>query len=334
MLKSISILSAIAVLTAFISFDAETPIKADVQIQEWQVPWEDTRPRDPYVAPDGDVWFVGQRGDYISEFSPETDEFRRLDLPEGAGPHNCIVDEDGYIWYAGNRAAHIGRVDPETGEITKYPMPNERARDPHTLVFDNNGDIWFTVQGGNFVGKLTVATGDVQLIDVPTQRARPYGIKVDSNNRPWIALFGTHKLATVDPETMELKEIPLEREDARPRRLDLTSDGTIWYVDYAQGYLGKYDPQEESFEEWKLPEGSGSRPYAMVADAGDNLWMVETGVSPNLFVGFNPESEEFFSSTPIESGGGTVRHMVFHEPTNSIWFGTDTNYLGQARLNK
>ncbi|MGK7371424.1 MAG: Vgb family protein [Candidatus Halalkalibacterium sp. M3_1C_030] len=333
MVKSISIICTLAVLTAFISFDIEEiPTKIDVQIQEWQVPWEDTRPRDPYVAPDGDVWFVGQRGDYISEFNTETDEFRRIDLPDGAGPHNCIVDEEGFIWYAGNRAAHIGRVNPETGEIKQFPMPNERARDPHTLVFDNNGDIWFTVQGGNFVGKLTVETGDVKLIDVPTQRARPYGIKVDSNNRPWIALFGTHKLATVDPETMELTEIPLEREDARPRRLDLTGDGNIWYVDYAQGYLGEYDPESDSFEEWKLPEGSGSRPYAMVADANDNLWMVETGVSPNLFVGFNPESEEFFSSTAIESGGGTVRHMVFHKPTDSIWFGTDTNYLGQAKI--
>lgn len=333
MLKTISVLSTLVFLVAFM-FPGNGEIKTDnnVDIQEWQVPWEDTRPRDPYVAPDGDVWFVGQRGDYISEFDPETDEFRRIDLPDGAGPHNCIVDESGFIWYAGNRAAHIGRVDPETGEITQYPMPNERARDPHTLVFDQNGDIWFTVQGGNFVGKLTVETGEVQLIDVPTQRARPYGIKIDSNNRPWIALFGTHKLATVDPETMELTEIPLEREDARPRRLDITSDGTIWYVDYAEGYLGAYTPEDGNFEEWMLPEGSGSRPYAMVADAGDNLWMVETGVNPNLFVGFNPDDEEFFSSTPIESGGGTVRHMVYHRPTGSIWFGTDTNYLGQAKI--
>lgn len=335
MVKSISIICTLAVLTAFVSFDIEEAMtNVDVQIQEWQVPWEDTRPRDPYVAPDGDVWFVGQRADYISEFDPETDEFRRIDLPEGAGPHNCIVDEEGNIWYAGNRAAHIGKVDPQTGEIEQYPMPNEQARDPHTLIFDQNGDIWFTVQGGNFVGKLTVETGDVQLIEVPTPRARPYGIIIDKNNRPWIALFGTNKLATVDRETMELTEIPLKREDARPRRIAHTSDGMIWYVDYAQGYLGKYNPDTDSFEEWQLPDGSASRPYAMASDDNDNLWMVETGVSPNLFVGFNPETEEFISSTPIESGGGTVRHMVFHEPTNSIWFGTDTNYLGQAKLNK
>ncbi|MDZ7773254.1 MAG: hypothetical protein U5K31_11040 [Balneolaceae bacterium] len=301
-------------------------------IQEWQVPWEDSRPRDPYVAPDGDVWFVGQRGDYIAEFNPDNQQFRRIDLPEGAGPHNCIVDDEGFIWYAGNRAAHIGRVNPENGEIEQIPMPDDQARDPHTLVFDRNGDIWFTVQGGNFVGKLTVADRSVELIEVPTERARPYGIVVDEDNRPWIALFGTNKLATVDPETMELTEISLEREDARPRRIEWTSDGRVWYADYAQGYLGAYNPADQSFSEWVMPDSADANPYAMVSDDQDNLWMVETGVEPNIFLGFHPESGVFHSQEPIESGGGTVRHMFYHQPTNSIWFGTDTNYLGQTTL--
>lgn len=328
-LITLPILSVIVI--SILAFDYMT-VYNPVQIQEWQVPWEDTRPRDPYVAPDGNIWFVGQRGDYVSEFSPNTENFERFDLPDGAGPHNLIVDDDGFIWYAGNRAAHIGRLDPEDGSIKQYPMPDDRARDPHTLTFDQNGDIWFTVQGGNYVGKLTVESGEIELIDVPTRRARPYGILVDGNNRPWIALFGTNKLATVDPETMELTEIPLKREDARPRRIALTSDGMLWYVDYAQGYLGRYSPENRSFSEWELPKGTNARPYAMASDNQDRLWMVETGVNPNLFVGFDPETEDFIGSTPIESGGGTVRHMVYHKPDNSIWFGTDTNYLGQAKL--
>ena len=34
----------------------------------------------------------------------------------------------------------------------------------------------------------------------------------------------------------------------------------------------------------------------------------------------------------IESGGGTVRHMVFDETRNEIWFGADTNTVGRAKL--
>lgn len=335
MKKIILVLVSIAFLASgFVVMNAMEKVQTDVTITEWEVPWEDSRPRDPYVAPDGDIWFVGQRSHYVAEFDPDTEEFRKFDLEDGAGPHTVIVDDNGTPWYAGNRANHIGKVNPETGDIEKYMMPdNNSARDPHTMTFDNQGDIWFTSQGANSVGKLDMDTGEPEIIEVPTQRARPYGIIMDQNmERPWIVLFGTNKLATVNPETMELKEIALPNEDARPRRLAQTSDGSIWYGDYARGYIGQYNPEDESFEEWEMPSGEDSRPYAVTVDNQDRIWLVETGVNPNMFVGFDTEAKKFVSETEIESGGGTVRHMVFHEPTNSIWFGTDTNYLGQAKI--
>lgn len=304
-----------------------------IAIVEWVVPWPETRPRDPYVSPANHVWFVGQRGDYVGALDPRSGEFWRHELDPGTGPHNLIVDTDGTIWYAGNRAAHIGKMDPRTGAITKYPMPDPAARDPHTLAFDRTGEsIWFTVQGGNFVGRLEKAMGKVDLVEVPTPRSRPYGIVVDSKGRPWLNLLGTNKLATVDPATLELREIEIPREGARTRRIGVTSDDKIWYVDYAEGYLGRFDPVTETFEEWRTPSGEASRPYAMAIDDRDRPWFVETGVQPNLFVGFDPETGEFFSITPVKSGGGTVRHMVFHEPTRSIWFGTDANTIGRAMV--
>ncbi|MFH5831485.1 lyase [Halalkalibaculum sp. DA3122] len=327
-------MAPLAVLFVFAFADSEVAPPVDVQIDEWLVPWEESRPRDPSVAPDGDIWFVGQRSHYVAEFNPETEEFRKIDLEDGAGPHTVVVDNNGTPWYAGNRANHIGKVNPETGEITKFMMPEDNsARDPHTMTFNKNGDIWFTSQGANSVGFFDIETGEPTIIPVPTPRARPYGIIMDQDmERPWIALFGTNKLATVDPDTRELTEIELPNENTRPRRLAQTSDGMIWYGDYSRGYIGRYNPEDESFQEWPLPSGESSRPYAVTVDDQDRLWVVETGVSPNMFVGFDTKTREFVNSTPIESGGGTVRHMVFHEPTNAIWFGTDTNYLGRAQI--
>lgn len=309
-----------------------SPARDTLDLREWDVPWENTRPRDPYVRDRSRVWFVGQRGNYLAYLNPSTGEFERYDLDPGTGPHNLIVAEDGTVWYAGNRAAHIGTLDPATGEITKYPMPDDRARDPHTLVFGQGDDLWFTVQGGNFVGRLDRATGEVRLLEVPTEGARPYGIKVTDENRPWIVLLGTNKLATVDPGTMELREIEMPRPDARPRRLAITSDGMVWYVDYAEGYLGRYDPTSGEFEEWRTPAGAEARPYGMAKDARDRLWFVETGISPNRMVGFDPETESFEWMDEIPSGGGTVRHMYHHEPTGEIWFGADTNTIGRLRV--
>ncbi len=325
---------------AVVAAGLATPATAqEPQIQEWQVPWENSRPRDPYVAPDGKVWFVGQRTHYLAVFDPQTAAFEKTDLEDGTGPHNLIVDTDGTIWYAGNRAAHIGTLNPATGEIEKIMMPDERARDPHTLVFDGQGNIWFTLQGANMIGKLVMASGEVSLVEAPTidggQRgssSRPYGIKVDSHGRPWAVLVGTNLIATVDPTTMELSTYELPADGARPRRLEITSNDQIYYVDFARGYLGHFDPTTRQVEEWQNPGGAESRPYGMAIDRDDRVWFVETGPNPNTFVGFDTATKEFLSVTPIASGAGSVRHMYYDEDTNSIWFGTDANTIGRAKL--
>lgn len=302
-----------------------------LEIDEWQVPYDESRPRDPFAESADSVWFVGQRTGYVARYDVDTGEFEKVDLKPGSGPHNLVVGSDGIVWYAGNRNALIGRYDPATGDIEEIPMPDDAARDPHTLVFDHDEDnIWFTVQGGNMLGRLNIESRKVDLIPSPTERSRPYGIKMAPDGSVWAVLFGSYKLAHIDPATLELTEIDLPRDEARPRRIEITSDGRIWYGDYAAGRLGVYDPDADSFEEWPMPQGGDSRPYGMASDDDDNVYVVATGVQPNVFMGFDTSSETFFGATPVPSGGGTVRHMHYHAPSGAVWFGTDTNYLGRA----
>lgn len=305
---------------------------APIAIEEWEVPFGG-HPRDPFVTGNGAIWFVGQRGDYLARFSPSTGEFIKRDLPGAPGPHNLIVGSDGIVWYAGNLEGYIGRYDPETDEINRIEMPDPAARDPHTLVFDEGeAHIWFTVQNGNFVGRLTVADLSVDLIPVPTPDARPYGIKLAPDGTPWIVLVGTHKLARIDPATLVLDEIELPAEGARPRRLEISADGRIWYADYRRGYLGLYDPARGRFDEWALPSGDDAAPYGMASDDLGRVWLVETGVDPNLFVGFDTGTEAIVSITPIPSGAGSVRHMDYDDQSGAIWFGTDEGTLGRASV--
>jgi virginiamycin B lyase len=70
----------------------------------------------------------------------------------------------------------------------------------------------------------------------------------------------------------------------------------------------------------------------MAADQAGRIWLAETGITPNRLVGFDPQTERFFSLTGIPSGAGSVRHMVFDGKRNSLWFGTDENTLGRAQL--
>ena len=308
-----------------------TELASQVPIKEWPVPYADSRPRDPYVDSQDRVWFVGQVGNYIAYLDPATGKFRRYEIEDGALPHNLIVDKKDMVWYAGNGNGHIGKLDPATGKITRYPMPAD-VRDPHTLIFDDKGDIWFTVQQSNYVGRLRTGTGKVDVAKVPSPGARPYGIEVDSKGRPWFNEFGNEKIGTVDPATMKITEYSMPNDRSRGRRIAITSDDRIWYVDYTRGYLGRFDPASKQFKEWALPGGAGALPYAMSMDDKDRLWLVETGSQPNRFVGFDPKTEKFFGITPVPSGGGTVRHMMFDKKSGQIWFGTDNNTVGRAEV--
>ena len=309
--------------------------KHPIEIREWEVPYKGGRPRDPYAAGEDEVWFVGQVNGYLARLTPSSGDFFKRDLGEGAGPHNLIVDEDGIVWFAGNRNAYVGRYDPKTDKIERIEMPDEKARDPHTLTFDGDqSHIWFTAQHGNFIGRITVADRAVVLISVPTEGARPYGIKVAPDGTVWSVLLGTNKLASVDPKTLEIAEYTIPADDARPRRLEITDDGRVWYSDYTRGKLGRYDPKTDAFAEWSLPSGEESLPYGTALDKDGRVWVVETGVQPNQFIGFDTKAEEIVSVTPVPSGGGTVRHMMYDPRTDVIWFGADTGTIGKAEVSK
>lgn len=305
---------------------------APLAVTEWKVPWANSRPRDPYVAADGKVWFVGQAGNYVANLDPATGKFRRYEIEEGTHPHNLIIDKQGRVWFSGNTNARIGWLDANTGKSTIYHMPNPAAKDPHTMTFDPTGNMWFTAQFSNFVGHLDTKSGAIQLMPSPTRDSRPYGIVVDPSGRPFFDEFNTNKIGSIDPTTMAIKEYTLPTR-ARPRRIAVTSDGTIWYGDFMQGMLGKLDPRTGKVREFPLPDAATSLPYAMASDDRDRIWLAETGVQPNKLVGFDPKTEKWISVTPIsESGAGTVRHMVYHAATRSLWFGTDANTIGRARI--
>lgn len=303
-----------------------------VQIDEWPTPWQG-RGRDPYAAGPDEIWFVGQQGHYLARFTPSTEEFLKVDLPDGTGPHNNIVQSNGMVWYSGNAIGElIGYYNPDTESFTTIEVPG--ARDPHTLVFDEaEENIFFTVQFGNQVGRLSLADHSVEVVDVPTPSSRPYGIKIAPDGTPWVVELGSNKLLKIDPETMALTEIELPNADARPRRLEITSDGRIWYADWDRSALGLYDPATGRFDEFPLPEGDtgrGARPYGMALDEQDRVWVVATGPQPNLFIGFDTGAEEIVSVTEIPSGARSVRHMDYEEETGTVWFGTDTENIGRA----
>ena len=321
-MRKLILIAVAAAMTGPSALLAQTAPNFD--LKEWPVE-RGGRSRDPYVAPDGTVFFAGQQGNYVGSLNPNNGQVKYFELEESTNPHTVIVDDQGIVWYAGNRNGRIGKLDPRTGEIKTF-MTGE-ARDPHTMHFDGKGNIWFTSQGSSRFGRLNMATGQVELVNPLPERqqsANPYGFDLDPQGKPFVSLFATNMIASVDPTTLAVKTYPTA-EGGRIRRNAVTQDGIVWYVDFQRGFVGRLDPATGQYKEWQSPGGPQSRPYAITADGDGRLWVSETGTVKQL-VGFDPKTERFFAQIPVSN---SIRHMMFHAQTNTMWFGTDANNIGR-----
>ena len=82
-----------------------------------------------------------------------------------------------------------------------------------------------------------------------------------------------------------------------------------------------------------MPSGGLSLPYAMATDDQDRIWLAETGVQPNALVAFDPRSRKWVASVPVGAKApNTIRHMVFDRRTRQLWFGSDLNTIGSAKV--
>jgi virginiamycin B lyase len=323
-MKKLFLLAVAATMAIPAAVAAQAPSQ-DAQrfeLKEWPVE-RGGRTRDPYVAPDGKVFFVGQAGNYVANLDPTSGAVKYFEIEEGTNPHSLIVDDQGIVWYAGNRNGRIGRLDPKTSEIKTF-MTGE-ATDPHTLHFDGKGNIWFSSQGASRIGRLNMATGQVELVNpLGATRANPYGLDLDPQGRLFVSLFASNKIAMVEPN-MQFKIFETPNAEGRIRRNHVTPDGMVWYVDYSRGYVGRLDPNTGQTKEWLTAGGAGARPYAITADDQGRLWVAETGPVKQL-VGFDPKTERFIAQIPVSN---SIRHMMFHAPTQTMWFGTDANNIGR-----
>jgi len=304
-----------------------------VPTQEWPIEWGG-RPRDPYVAQDGIVYFAGQAGNYVGRLDPRTGQTRRYELPANTNPHTVVAGPDNHIWIAGNRNATIGRLNPANGEIRWYPMTDSTVRDPHTMVFDRSGNLWFTAQNSNAVGHLSVRSGAIRYVKTG-ERTRPYGIELNSRGEVWVNLFGTNKIGRINPQTYELTTYDLPHERARGRRIAITPDDVVWYTDYTRGMLGRVDPRTGRVTEIPLPGGAASLPYGMGSDDKGRIWVTESGTKGAILQGYDPATSRFFGRTLIgKEDNNTIRHMMFDRRTGLLWFGTDQGTIGRAEVSR
>jgi virginiamycin B lyase len=283
----------------------QSPAWAEYSDQYFEVP-EGDRPHDVAVAPDGTVWYSGQRAGVAGKLDPATGKIERIPLGENSAPHGVIIGPDGGAWFTDGGQNAIVRVDPETHAVKVWPLPPERMpyTNLNTAAFDGKGRIWFTGQNGIY-GRLDPNTGEMKVWDAPRGRG-PYGITATPSGEIWFVSLAGSYLANVDLETGEatVYEPPTPNQGAR--RVWSDSQGRLWISEWNTGNVSVYDPASDSWRQWKLP-GENPRTYSVWVDPDDKVWLTEW--SSNAVVRFDPETETF-QSFPSNRPNANVRQML------------------------
>src|ERR1700746_1105202 len=93
-------------------------------IKEFDLPTPNSRPHDPAVAPDGSLWYTGQKANKLGRLDPATGKIKEFPLKTpDSGPHGLVADAQGNIWFTAINKGYIGKLNPKTGNITEYHMP-------------------------------------------------------------------------------------------------------------------------------------------------------------------------------------------------------------------
>ena len=265
----------------------------------------DDYPHDVAAAPDGKVWFAGQKRGIAGLLDPTTGKIERISLGQRAAPHGVIIGPDGAPWFTEGGQNAIARLDPVTKAVKLWPLPADRQPyvNLNTAVFDLKGRIWFTGQNGVY-GRLDPGSGDIKVWNAP-KGPGAYGITVTPTGDIWFVSLASSYLAKVDIETgaATVFEPPTPR--SGQRRVWSDSRGKLWISEWNSGHVTRFDPEARQWHTWKLP-GTRPRAYSVYVDWRDKVWLTDWGA--NAIVQLDPVTEKF-ESYPSDRPNANVRQM-------------------------
>ena len=283
---------------------ATAPTASAANVKVYEVP-AGSRPHDVAPAPDGKIWYTGQRRGVLGILDPATGAVREVPLGEGSAPHGVIQGPDGAAWITDSGLNAIVRYDPATDGVRTWPLPPEFPdSNLNTAAFDGDGLLWFTGQTGVY-GRLDPRTGAVQVWRDPEGRG-PYGIAATpAGDIYYVSLAGSH-LARVDRSTgaATIIEPPTAQQGAR--RVWADGSGRLWISEWNGGQLSRYDPASGEWESWR-PDGERPRVYAVYVDERDIVWISDFGA--NAVLSFDPATERW-TRYPGSGDDAQVRQIL------------------------
>src|SRR6266850_1761950 len=176
--------------------------------------------RDVAPAPDGTIWFCGQRNGTLGRLEPRDGSFKLIDLGKGAAPHGVVIGPDGAPWITEGGQNAIARVDPGDHKVALFRLPEKEVyANLNTGVFDKSGILVSEWNSGN-VSVHDPADGSWKAWKLPGDGPRTYAVYVDELDEAWPTDFGANAIVRFDPVAEKFNAFPSDMAGANVRQLN------------------------------------------------------------------------------------------------------------------
>ena len=187
---------------------------------------------------EGNVWIAISNKDRILKYSPVSDTFEEIILPDRQSvPFALTIDTEGKIWYSTTNSGKIGFINPENNEITQfsreYPLQS-----PEALIFDDHGNLWITEHTGSAITKFNPVLETFESFSVPNKEALPFGMAIDKYRNIWFAEHVVDSIGVYDPDNGDLLEIPIPTEESYAQFMTSDGSGNVWFAEQFGNKIG------------------------------------------------------------------------------------------------
>jgi len=308
-----------------------------VTITEFPLPIANSGPEGIAPGPDGNVWFVENRGGRFGRITPAgkiTDFSTGSGISANSNPAEITPGPDGNLWFTEENPSRVARLKvtgPGGPTATEFSAGITPGSQPEGITAAPDGNLWFTEFSGSRIGRISTSGVVKEFGAGLTAGSMPLGIAAGPDNFLW---FTTLRFPNNPVVRMDLLGTPAEftqgiTPNSEPARIVRGSDGNMWFSEQTKNTIGRIT-EAGVVTEFSTGIGPSAGPVGLTLGPDGNIWFAEFGGTSGRRIGrITPAGvvTEFatgITSAPLEITLG---------PDGNLWFTEEGgNRIGRVRL--
>lgn len=158
-------------------------------------------------APDGRLWFTGERGRY-GLFDLRAGLLQLFAVPRDAGAGGIAATPGGVLYFTSFDGNYLAQVAPDLATATPLDLPIDKPG-PRRVASDSRGRLWTTAWGSGQLALYDPANGRWRAWSLPGRQPRPRAVHADAQDRIWLTDDTANAILRFDLATEQFAALAL-----------------------------------------------------------------------------------------------------------------------------